>query len=40
MLCQQFLRGYRAVTPVTREQLEEAAEWFSYQEAHSLWPLE
>lgn len=40
LLCRQFLRGYRAVTAVTPDQLEEAAGWFSYHEAHSLWVME
>jgi hypothetical protein len=41
MLCRQFLCGYRATTPITPDQLEEAAKWFSYQEVtHSLWPIE
>ena len=41
LLCQQFLEGYRAIIPVTPDQLDEAAEWFSYQEAtDSLWPIE
>jgi Ser/Thr protein kinase RdoA (MazF antagonist) len=40
-LCQRFLEGYRAVILVTPDQLDEAVEWFSYQEAtHSLWPIE
>jgi Ser/Thr protein kinase RdoA (MazF antagonist) len=41
LLCRQFLHGYRAISPVTPDQLEEAARWFSYLEAtHSLWPIE
>ena len=41
LICQPFLYAYRAVIPVSPDQLDEAAEWFSYQEAsHSLWPIE
>ena len=41
LLCRQFLSGYRDMAPVSRDQLEEAAKWFSCQEAtHSLWPIE
>jgi Ser/Thr protein kinase RdoA (MazF antagonist) len=40
LLCQAFLTGYRAVAPMTPDQLEEAADWFSYQQAHSLWLIE
>ena len=41
LICQPFLYAYRAVIPVSPDQLHEAAEWFSYQEAsHSLWPIE
>ena len=40
-LCRHFLNGYRAITPVAPEGLEEAAKWFAYQEAaHGLWPIE
>ncbi len=39
-LCRQFLMGYRAVTPISPGQVEEAGEWFSYHEAHSLWVID
>lgn len=39
--CQHFLEAYRAIAPVTPDQLHEAAEWFSYLEVHnSLWGIE
>jgi Ser/Thr protein kinase RdoA (MazF antagonist) len=40
VLCQQFLAGYRAIAPITPDELEGAADWFSYQQAHNLWLIE
>ncbi|HTT90064.1 MAG TPA: phosphotransferase [Acidimicrobiales bacterium] len=40
LLCRQFLSGYRSVATITPGQLEEAAGWFSYQDAHDLWVVE
>jgi Ser/Thr protein kinase RdoA (MazF antagonist) len=40
-LCQQFLTGYRGFLPIAPDELDEAADWFSYQETTlGLWPIE
>lgn len=37
LLCRAFLTGYRRLLPMPLNQLEEAADRFTHQQAHSLW---